>query len=91
MIIYLFNQSEMKKYIELGTLDVKIGPFSRILDIETSSLCFRGGNTKNDLYNHFGSTLILAVLEWGINCGHFEPTYVSFDALGLTLEGLKVY
>ena len=50
-----------------------------------------GGNRKNDLYNHFCSTLILAVLEWGINCGHFEPTYVSFDALGLTLEGLKVY
>ena len=50
----------------------------------------RGGNRKND-FDHFGSTLILAVLEWGINCGHFEPTYVSFDALGLTLEGLKVY
>jgi len=38
MIIYRLNQSEMKKYIELGTLDVKIGPFSRILDVETSSL-----------------------------------------------------
>ena len=50
-----------------------------------------GGNRKNDLYNHFGSTLILAVLEWGINCAYFELTYVSFDALGLTLEGLKVY
>ena len=49
-----------------------------------------GGNRKNDLYNHFGSTLILAVLESGINCAHFEPTYVSYDALGLTLEGLKV-
>jgi len=40
MIIYRLNQSEMKKYIELGTLDVKIGPFSRILDVETSSLRF---------------------------------------------------
>ena len=34
----------------------------------------RGGNRKNDLYNHFGSNLILAVLEWGINCAHVEPT-----------------
>ena len=64
---------------------------SKIKASNYSSLPNRGGNRKNDLYNHFGSTLILAVLEWGINCGHFEPTYVSFDALGLTLEGLKVY
>ena len=38
MIIYRLNQSEMKKYIELGTLDVKIGPFSRILGLETQRL-----------------------------------------------------
>ena len=50
-----------------------------------------GGNRKNDLYDDFGATMILAVLESGINCAHFEPTFVSFDALGLTLEGLKVY
>ena len=40
MILYRLNQLEMKKYIELGTLDVKIGPFLRILDVETSSLRF---------------------------------------------------
>ena len=40
MIIYRLNQSEMKKYIELGTLDVKIGPLFRLLDVETSSLRF---------------------------------------------------
>ena len=31
------NQSEMKKYMELGILDVKIGPFSRILCLDTLS------------------------------------------------------
>ena len=41
MIIYRLNQSEMKKYIELGPLDVKIVPFSKILDVETSSLHFK--------------------------------------------------
>ena len=41
MIIYRLNKSEMKKYIELSTLDVKIGPFSRILGLETSSLRLR--------------------------------------------------
>ena len=41
MIIYHLNQSEMTKYIELGTLNVKIGPFSRILGLETSSLHFK--------------------------------------------------
>ena len=40
MIIYRLNQSEMKKYIEFGILDVKIRPFLRILDIETSILRF---------------------------------------------------
>ena len=60
-------------------------------DSTESQCCTRGGNRKNDLYNHFGSNLILAVLELGINCAHVEPTYVSYDALGLTLEGLKVY
>ena len=41
MIKHCLNQSEMKKYIELGTLDVKIGPFSRILGLETSILRFK--------------------------------------------------
>ena len=41
MIKHRLNQSEMKKYIELGTLDVKIGPFSRILGLETLSLRFK--------------------------------------------------
>ena len=41
MIKHRLNQSEMKKYIELGTLDVKIGPFSRILGLETSILRFK--------------------------------------------------
>ena len=41
MIKHRLNQSEMKKYIELDTLDVKIGPFSRILGLQTSSLRFK--------------------------------------------------
>ena len=65
--------------------------FCDLLDLTFPIMPNRGGNRKSDLSNHFGSTLILAVLEWGINCAHFEPTYVSFDALGLTLEGLQVF
>ena len=34
MIIYRLNQSEMKKYIELGTLNVKIGPFLKNLGLK---------------------------------------------------------
>ena len=44
MIIYRLNQSEMKKCIELCVLDVKIGPFSRILDVETSLPTWRRQN-----------------------------------------------
>ena len=46
MIKHRLNQSEMKKYIELGTLDVKIGPFSRSLGLETLSLRFKIQNFK---------------------------------------------
>ena len=35
MIIYRLNQSEIKKYIELGTLNVKIGPFLKNLVLKT--------------------------------------------------------
>ena len=79
-IVATWLQFSTKEYISLS-------PWMPFFKLHNT----RGGNRKNDLYNHFCSTLILAVLESGIQCAHFEPTYVSFDALGLTLEGLKVY
>ena len=41
MIKHHLNRSSMKKYIDIGTQNVKIGPFSWILGLETTKLPFK--------------------------------------------------